>query len=81
MTDPVEGSPEWRIANLEAQVASLLVNFAQVQRDHMRLNHILDTLNTSLWKRLLFRVDGWPAWWDEGKNGPRWRPWHRWWVS
>jgi hypothetical protein len=77
VTNVQPGSIDWRVANLEATIASLKVNFDLIQRDHVSLNHILDTINTSLWRRLLYRLDGWPPWWDEGKQGRRWRPWHR----
>jgi hypothetical protein len=53
-------------------------------RDHAdRLRHIekmLDTLDTPWWKRLLFRLDGWPPWYRVAR-APAWRPWRRWWRS
>ena len=40
-----------------------------------------DTLQTPLWKRVLFRLDGWPGQRDLNADAPSWRPWHRWWRS
>jgi hypothetical protein len=40
-----------------------------------------DTLQTRLWKRLLFRLDGWPGQNDLNAEAPAWRPWRRWWRS
>lgn len=43
-------------------------------RDHAQR---FDTLQTPWWKRLWFKVNGWP-WYDlNGMQAPR--PWHRWW--
>jgi hypothetical protein len=45
-----------------------------------RLEKIEDTRGSPLWKRLLFRLDGWPR---AGvlAAAPRWRPWRRLWTS
>jgi hypothetical protein len=49
--------------------------------DRLRLiEKQLDTLGSPWWKRLLFRVDGWPAWWVVARK-PKWRPWRSWWTS
>ena len=48
-----------------------------------RLRHVekqLDTLGTPWWKRVLFRIDGWPPWYIVADK-PAWRPWRRWWRS
>jgi hypothetical protein len=38
------------------------------------LEKLIDTKDSPWWKRLAFRLDGWPAWY---RVGPRsWRPWH-----
>lgn len=39
-----------------------------------------DTLNTPLWKRVLFRLDGWGPW-HTLRDAPRWRPWRRFYTS
>lgn len=71
-----------RIAEVERQVRSLQVN---VEADRLTFEHEVrdrfSTLNTPVWKRLLFRIDGWGPWHIVRRDGPRWRPWHRWWVS
>jgi len=35
-----------------------------------------DTLQTPLWKRLWFRVDGWPGQRNLNAERRAWRPWH-----
>lgn len=35
-----------------------------------------DTLQTPLWKRLLFRLDGWPGQSNLNADRRAWRPWH-----
>lgn len=35
-----------------------------------------DTLQTSRWRRLWFRVDGWPGQRDLNAERRAWRPWH-----
>lgn len=35
-----------------------------------------DTLQTPLWKRVWFRLDGWPGQRDLNAPGRAWRPWH-----
>lgn len=65
-------SPE----DVEAEIASLKINVDQLWaevRDHGKR---FDTLQTRWWKRLWFRIDGWPGQMD--LNGvQRSRPWHR----
>jgi hypothetical protein len=35
-----------------------------------------DTLQTPLWKRIWFRIDGWPGQRDLNADRRAWRPWH-----
>lgn len=55
---------------------SLMVKVEELERlvsDHAQR---FDTLQTPLWKRILFRLDGWPG--QKNLNAARrqWRPWH-----
>lgn len=55
----------------DAQSERILV----VENRLRKIEKQLDTLGSSWWKRILFRVNGWPPWWIT--NQPRtWRPWH-----
>lgn len=36
-----------------------------------------DTLQTPLWKRIIFRIDGWPGQRNLNADKRSWRPWHR----
>lgn len=68
-------TPEQRIADLEAEVASLRVNMKAVlvlTRDHAER---FDTLQTPWWKRVWFWIDGWP--WHDLNGTRKPRPWHR----
>ena len=57
---------------LMPHVLSRLDELERIQSDHAQR---FDTLQTSLWKRILFRLDGWPG--QRDLNGTRsWRPWH-----
>lgn len=49
----------------------------RVMRDH---DQRFDTLQTPIWKRVIFWLDGWP-WNDLNAEKPKWRPWRRWWTS
>lgn len=42
-------------------------------RDH---SHRFDTLQSPWWKRMLFKLNGWP-WYDLNGSQAN-RPWHRW---
>lgn len=60
----------------DAEIDSLLVNVEQLWqlvRDHEQR---FDTLQTPLWKRLWFRIDGWPGQNDLNAERRAWRPWH-----
>lgn len=69
-----------RIAALEAEVESLRVNVHgpgqlwELTRDHAQR---FDTLQTPWWKRLWFRIDGWPGQRNLNADRRAWRPWHR----
>lgn len=69
-----------RLADLEAEVESLRVNVhGRDQLWHLTRDHAqrFDTLQTRWWKRLWFRVDGWPGQRNLNAESRAWRPWHR----
>lgn len=60
----------------ESHVASLTTRVDELEnlvRDHAQR---FDTLQTPIWKRLWFRIDGWPGQNDLNAEGRAWRPWH-----
>ncbi len=63
-------------ASVEAELSSLKINVAQLQHRTRDLEKRFDTLQTRWWKRLLFRIDGWPGQNDLNAQGRAWRPWH-----
>lgn len=71
-TDPA--SLERRLDSLEAVAASLQVNDEQLAARVRYLEKLIDTRDTRWWKRLWFRIDGWPPWYRVGPRKPR--PWH-----
>jgi hypothetical protein len=64
-----------------AEIDSLKVNVAQLWAKVMDQEQRLDTLQTPAWRRLIFRVDGWPGQRDLNAVRPAWRPWRKFWTS
>lgn len=64
--------------SLRAEVESLRVNDEQLAGRVRHLEKCLDTLQTVWWKRVWFRVNGWPGIRDLDAPAPRRRVWHRW---
>jgi hypothetical protein len=65
----------------ETHISSLTVRVDELERlarDHAQR---LDTLQTPVWRRIVFRLDGWPGQRDLNADRPSWRPWRRWWTS
>jgi hypothetical protein len=60
----------------EARFASIEVNMEQLQHRVRDLEKRFDTLQTPLWKRLWFRIDGWPGMKNLNATKRSWRPWH-----
>lgn len=61
----------------EAHIASLVIRVEELERlssDHAQR---FDTLQTPWWKRLWFRIDGWPGIRDLNAKGRAHRPWHK----
>jgi len=55
-------------------------NITALQQQVRHLEKIVDTMSSPWWKRLLFRLDGWPSGWIVA-SAPAWRPWRRWYRS
>lgn len=65
------------VASMEQEVISLRVRADELERivsDHAQR---FDTLQTRWWKRLLFRLDGWPGQMNLNANKRAWRPWRK----
>lgn len=58
------------VGSHEAQINALADRIRTLEKQ-------IDTHGSPWWKRILFRIDGWPAWWVVAAR-PAWRPWHRW---
>lgn len=69
------------LAEAEMHIRRLSSIVDQLERDMRDQAQRFDTLQTSLWKRILFRLDGWPGQRDLNAAKPAWRPWRRWWRS
>ena len=63
----------------EAQYESVITNLGQLHNRVRKLEEMIDTRDTPLWKRILFRIDGWPRW-TEVADKPANRPWRRGWT-
>lgn len=62
----------------EQQLNSLTVRVEQMERMVSDHDQRFDTLQTPLWKRIWFRINGWPGIRDLNAPAPHRRPWHRW---
>lgn len=70
-----------RVAQLERQWENHVANHAaDRERYENEVYNRFSTLNTPVWKRLVFRIDGWGPW-HTVRESPRWRPWRRRWTS
>ena len=68
------------IEDLQTQITSLQLNEKQLYSRVRLLEKRFETLNTPVWKRILFRIDGWPAW-HYVVARPNNRPWRKRWTS
>lgn len=55
---------------------SLNVKVENLEKKVSNIEQKFDTLETSLWKRIWFRIDGWPGQRDLNADRRQWRPWH-----
>jgi hypothetical protein len=58
----------------EPEIESLWTNYRQLAGRVRTLEKMLDTKDSPWWKRLWFRIDGYPAWYRVGPRSRR--PWH-----
>ena len=56
---------------------SLSARLSSIEREVRDMTQRFDTLQTPLWKRLWFRIDGWPGQRDLNSDHRARRPWHR----
>lgn len=63
--------------SMEAEIVSLRTNKDLLEMRVRVLERKFDTLETPLWKRVWFRIDGWPGQRNLNAPGRSWRPWHR----
>lgn len=57
-------------------IASLYARVDALEREVRDQAQRFDTLQTPLWKRLWFRIDGWPGQRDLNADRRARRPWH-----
>ena len=70
MIDPLTDD---EIAMLVPHLLMRVDALERVQSDHAQR---FDTLQTPWWRRLWFRIDGWPGQRDLNAERRAWRPWH-----
>ena len=73
----MEGDTTRDAASVDAEIDSLKLNVDQLWLHVRDVEQRFDTLQTPLWKRAWFRIDGWPGIRDLNAPGRAWRPWHR----
>jgi len=76
----MESSDNVEKEDLSLRVASNETNILILHNRVRAIEKKLDTKESALWKRILFRIDGWPPWYVLAKK-PAWRPWRKWWTS
>lgn len=54
---------------------SLRFNIHQLAGRVRQIEKMLDTRDSSWWRRLWWRIDGWPRW-TKVATRRSWRPWH-----
>lgn len=62
--------------SVDAEIDSLIFNNEQQAARIRHLENCLDTLQSPLWKRIWFRIDGWPGQSNLDAPGRARRPWH-----
>lgn len=67
------------IEEAEVHIRSWAVRIHQLERTVRTQQKLIDTMDTPLWKKMIFILDGWPLFRVVSK--PQWRPWHQWWIS
>ena len=60
----------------EQLLQSLNVRVEELERLVSDHSQRFDTLQTRWWKRVWFRIDGWPGQNDLNAKRRAWRPWH-----
>ena len=66
---------------IRALMPHVLTRLDELERHAVDVDQRFDTLQTPLWKRLMFRIDGWPGQRNLNAAEPQRRPWRRWWTS
>jgi len=59
---------------VDPEIKSLKFNYEQLAGRVRLLEKMLDTKDSPWWKRVWFRLDGWPPWYRVGPRSKR--PWH-----
>ena len=63
------------VASIEARLDSLELNDRQLAKRVRYLEELIETRDSAWWKRLWWRLDGFPPWYRVGSRSGR--PWHR----
>lgn len=69
------------VEEAERHIVSLSVRVAELERLVRDHEARFDTLQSSVWRRLLYRLDGWPGQRNLNAPAPAARPWRPWWRS
>lgn len=65
------------LESLVQEVESLKVRVRELERLVSDQQQRFETLQSPLWQRVWFRIDGWPGQRDLNAERRAWRPWHR----
>lgn len=66
---------------VEQHIESFRARLDQIEDMTFKHNRMFVVLQTPLWKRVLFRLDGWQGQSNLDSKEPHWRPWRRFYTS
>ena len=69
-------SPPMTDEEVRTVMPHVLSRLDELERRASDVDQRFDTLQTPLWKRVWFRIDGWPGQRDLNASSRAWRPWH-----
>jgi len=64
------------IEEAEQHIGSLNSRVEELERMVSDMDQRFDTLQSPLWMRIWFRIDGWPGQTNLNADRRSWRPWH-----
>lgn len=77
--DELQAEQVRSVEEAEIHVRNLAFRVRALERQVRAHQNLVETMDTPLWKKAIFVLDGWPLF--RVVKRPQWRPWRRWWTS